>query len=122
MSEIETPQQYLDAAPEAARPWLEEFWAHVREKAPTLDLVMFRQTPMFRFADSYLKGYVMVTAAAKHVSVHALEFDLVAATKQRIPGAFGGKGCVSVKYANTDAKPALKEFVDEVLARAGLLA
>lgn len=118
----ETPEDYLADAPEAGRPWLEAFWAHVRDRNPDLDLVMFRSTPMFKFGPSYTKdGYVMFTTAAKHFSAHALEIDLVAATKAKIPGAFGGKGCVSVKYDNEDAKPALKEFVDEALRRRGFL-
>jgi hypothetical protein len=115
----ETPQQYLDAAPEPGRPWLEEFWAHVQQHCPDLPLVMFRSTPMFKFTDSYLKGYVMFTAAKGHFSAHAIDFDLVAAAQQSIKGAFGGKGSVSVKYANTDAKPQLIDFVDDVLRRHG---
>ena len=117
----DSPQQYLDEAPEAGRLWLQEFWDHVAARAPRLEPVMFRQVPMYRFFDSYLKGYVMFTAAKGHFSAHAIDFDLVAAAQQAIPGAFGGKGSVSVKYANEAVKPALKEFVDAVLARHGFL-
>ena len=98
------------------------FWAHVRERNPDLTLAMFRSTPMFRFGPSYTKdGYVMFTTASKHFSAHALEFDLVAQAKEKIPGAFGGKGCVSVRYDNEAARPALKEFVDEAMRRRGFL-
>ncbi len=117
----ESPRQYLAAAPEAGRPWLEEFWAHVAARAPRLEPVMFRQVPMYKFSGSYLEGYVMFTAAKGHFSAHAIDFDLVAAARQDIPGAFGGKGSVSVKYPNEAAKPALREFVDAVLARHGFL-
>ena len=47
-----------------------------------------------------------------------LEYDPIEETKAEIPGSFGGKGCVSVKYANEEAKPALKAYVDEVLRAA----
>lgn len=117
----DTPQQYLDQAPAPGRAWLQEFWDHLAVRAPGLEPVMFRQVPMYRFLDSYLKGYVMFTAAKGHFSAHAIDFDLVAAAQAKIPGAFGGKGSVSVKYANEEAKPALKEFVDAVLARHGFL-
>ncbi len=121
MAETATPRQYLDQAPEAGRPWLQEFWHYLAVRAPRLEPVMFRQVPMYRFEASYLKGYVMFTAAKGHFSVHAIDFDLVAAAQATIPGAFGGKGSVSVKYTNEGAKPALKEFVDVVLARHGFL-
>ena len=119
----ESPEEYLAAAPDAARPWLVEFWEHVRARNADLTLTMFRGVPMFKFGGAYNKdGYVMFTAAAKHFSVHSIEFDLVAAAQRDIAGAFGGKGAVSVKYANEDAKPALKAYVDEVLRRRGFLA
>jgi hypothetical protein len=115
----ESPEQYLAAAPEAGREWLQFFWDHLAERAPGLEPSMFRQVPMYKFADSYLKGYVMFTAAKAHFSVHALEFDLIADAQKNIPGAFGGKGSVSVKYPNEAAKPALVELVDAVLTRHG---
>lgn len=117
----ESPEEYLAAVPEAGRPWLREFWDHVAVRNPDLELTMFRGVPMFKFADSYLKGYVMFTAAATHFAAHSLQFDLIAETKAAIPGAFGGKGNVSVKYKNTDAIPALKSYVDAVLAAHDLL-
>lgn len=117
----ETPQEYLAEAPAAGGAWLEEFWAHVRDRNPDLAWVMFRSTPMFKFGPYTRDGYVMFTAAAKHFSAHSIQFDLVAQAQAAIPGAFGGKGSVSVRYANEDAKPALKDYVDEVLRRHDLL-
>jgi hypothetical protein len=78
---------------------------------------MFRQTPMFKFGRSYLQGYVMFTAAQRHFAVHAVDFDLVEDARRSIPGARGGKGSVTVRYTAEDAKPALRAFVDAVMAR-----
>lgn len=114
-------QDYLAQAPEAGRSWLEEFWAYVAERAPGLPPTMFRGVPMFKFAASYLQGYVMFTAAKEHFAVHAIDFDLIAAAQQSIPGAKGGKGSVTVRYANDAAKPALRQLVDDVLERHGFL-
>lgn len=118
----ESVEQYLAGVPEAGRPWLTEFWAFVEQQAPQLSLTMFRGVPMFKFADSYLKGYVMFTATKTHFVAHAIDFDLVAETREAIRGAAGGKGSVSVKYANSDAKPRLQQFVDDVLRRHGFVA
>ena len=118
---VETRQEYLDLAPEVGRAWLQEFWEHVESRCPGIEMTMFRQVPMYKFGKSYLDGYLMFTTAKGHFSAHSVEFDLIADTKPAIPGAFGGKGCVSVKYTNTDAKPALKAYVDDVLRRHGKL-
>ena len=117
---IATPSEYLEAAPAAGQPWLREFWSYVRDTYPGHDLTMFRQTPMFKFGRSYLDGYVMFTAATAHFAVHAIDFDLVQDAREAIPGAAGGKGNVSVKYTADSAKPALRAFVDAVMARHGI--
>ena len=117
---VESPEEYLEAAPEVGRPWLRELWAYVRETYPDQELTMFRQTPMFKFGRSYQDGYVMFTAAKGHFAAHAIDFDLVEQTREAIPGARGGKGSVAVKYTNEDAKPELRRFVDAVMARHGI--
>lgn len=118
----DSPQHYLESVPVAGRPWLSEFWGHVEQQCPDLPLTMFRGVPMFKFGDSYLKGYVMLTATQTHFVTHAIDFDLIAETRAGISGAAGGKGSVSVRYANTDAKPRLKQLVDDVLRRHGFVA
>jgi hypothetical protein len=117
---ITTPDEYLANAPEEGRPWLREFWKYVSDTYPSQQLTMFRQTPMFKFGRSYHDGYVMFTAAKSHFATHAIDFDLVQRAKDAIPGSGGGKGNVSVKYANDSAKPALRDFVDAVMARHGI--
>ena len=114
---VSTPDEYLDAAPEKGRRWLREFWDYVSLTYPSLELTMFRQTPMFKFESSYLDGYVMFTAARSHFATHAIDFDLVEEARARIDGARGGKGNVAVSYHNEDAKPGLRDFVDAVMAR-----
>ena len=116
---IETPEDYLDAAPEAGQPWLRDFWDYMRTTYPEQEPTMFRQVPMFKFGRTYQEGYVMFTAAKSHFAVHAIDFDLVQQARASIPGAAGGKGSVSVKYTADAAKPALRVFVDEVMARHG---
>lgn len=118
----DSPQEYLETAPAAGRAWLREFWQHVEARSAAAAPTMFRGVPMYKFADSYLKGYVMFTTAKTHFAVHAVDFDLVQQARAAIPGAAGGKGSVSVKYGNVEARPALKELVDAVLRRHGFLA
>lgn len=109
---------YLAGAPEAGQPWLRDFWAYVEAHYPSVPPVMFRGVPMYKFASSYLDGYIMFTAAKTHFATHAIDFDLVADFRARIPGAAGGKGNVAVKYPRLDAAaPMLREFVDAVMAR-----
>jgi hypothetical protein len=117
---IETEQEYLDTLPDHARAWVREFTDYVRATYPGQDVTMFRQRPMFKLGRTYQEGYVMFTAAAAHFSAHSVDFDLVQAAKDSIPGSKGGKGSVSVRYTDESAKPALRAFVDAVMARHGV--
>jgi hypothetical protein len=72
---------------------------------------------MFRFGDSYLKGYVMFTATKKEMSAHAIDFDLVDVAKATVGGSQPAKGCVKVKYTDYASKPVVYELVDAVMAR-----
>ena len=116
----ETPEEYVAAQSPEGQAWLREFHEYVAQHYPDVPLIMFRGVPMFRFSDSYLKGYVMFTAAAKTMSAHAIDFDLVDAAKLAVGGSQPGKGCVKVKYADAAAKPIVHRLVDEVIARHGI--
>jgi hypothetical protein len=75
---------------------------------------------MFKFEGPYQKGYVMFTAAAKHLTAHALEFDLIEQWKPRFPRASFGRGSIKVPYTDAAAKQPLREFIDEVMGRHGV--
>jgi hypothetical protein len=116
---MDSPDEYYDSLAPVAREWVVEFVDDTAAHYPGVPLVMFRSVPMFKFTESYLKGYVMFTGAAKHFSAHAIDFDLVEAYKSRVPKGGGtAKGCVQVPY-DESVKPVLREFVAEVMARHG---
>lgn len=114
---ITTRDEYLASVSPQGQSWLREFFDYMDSRYPQIPLIMFRQCPMYRFKDSYLKGYVMFTAASTHFSLHTLDFELIVSMKPRFPGAHFGKGCVKVKFKDTDLIPALKELCDQAIAR-----
>ncbi len=117
---IETLEAYLAELDEPARTWVAEFTDYVGAAYPSLQVTMFRQRPMFKFGRTYTDGYVMFTAAKSHFTLHAIEFDLIEAFRPRLPRASFGKGSIKVKFGDVDAKPVLREFVDQVMARHGV--
>lgn len=89
-----SPEAYLVSLQPVAREWVSEFIADTARRYPDVQPTMFRSVPMFKFDDSYLKGYVMFTGAAKHFSAHAIDFVLVEEFKARVGGGGKAKGCV----------------------------
>lgn len=108
---LTTPREYIDSVQGPGHEWLQEFHAYMARRYPDITPVMFRQRPMFKVGESY----VMFTAAKKHFSLHSLNFDLIAAAKEKIPNSGSGLGSVQVPYKDQAAKPVLKALVDEVV-------
>jgi len=117
---MDAAEQYIESLPEVARSWMREFTEYTATHYPSVPYVMFRGRPMFRFEGTYQKGYVMFTAAARHLTAHALDFDLIVEMKPRFPRATFGRGSIKVLYTDEAAKGPLREFVDEVMRRHGV--
>jgi uncharacterized protein YdhG (YjbR/CyaY superfamily) len=113
---ITTPQEYLESLDDNGREWLTEFFNYMSEKYPEYPITMFRQRPMYKKENSYLKGYLMFTASKSHFAIHTLQFDIIEEMKSILSGAQYGKGCVKIKYKDVDKITALKEMCDKVIA------
>lgn len=108
---IESPQAYIDSIEGPGKAWLEEFHEYMRTRYPDIQPTMFRQRPMFKVG----KSYVMFTVAQKNFTVHTFNFDLIEQWKEKFPKASFGKGSIQVKFTDTEAKPVLRAFCDEVI-------
>jgi hypothetical protein len=116
---VDTPQDYLDTLDEPARSWVADLVAYA-ERRSGIDAVLFRSRPMVKLGRTYPEGYVLVTAAKAHGTVHAIDFDLVDEMRTILPRAAFGKGSVKVPYDDAAAVPELRAFVDRVLVRHGV--
>ena len=117
---MDAAEEYIASLPDDARAWMREFTAYVATHYPSVPYLMFRGRPMFKFEGTYLKGYVMFTAAAKHFTAHAIDFELIEDWKPRFPRASFGKGSIKIPYGDVASKEPLREFVDAVMARHGV--
>lgn len=116
---METPQEYLDSLDEPARGWVTHLVRYA-ERRSGIDAELFRSRPMVKVGRRWQDGYVLVTAAQGHGTVHALDFDLVDETRALLPRAGSGKGSVQARYDDAAAVEVLERFVDRVLERHGI--
>jgi uncharacterized protein YdhG (YjbR/CyaY superfamily) len=112
---MDEAEEYIASLPPQAQEWMREFTGYVATHYPSVPYVMFRGRPMFKFEGTYLKGYVMFTVASKHVTAHAIDFDLIVEMKPRFPRASFGRGSIKIPFDDEEAKQPLREFVDRVM-------
>jgi uncharacterized protein YdhG (YjbR/CyaY superfamily) len=117
---VDEAEEYIASLPEDARAWMREFTDYVAAHYPSVPYLMFRGRPMFKFEGTYLKGYVMFTAAAKHFTAHSIDFDLIEEAKPRFPRASFGRGSIKIPFGDVASKQPLREFVDAVMLRHGV--
>lgn len=117
---LEPAEEYIASLPVHAQAWMREFTDYVATHYPSVPYAMFRGRPMFKFEGTYQKGYVMFTAASKHLTAHAIDFDLIEAAKPMFPRASFGRGSIKIPFDDVASKQPLREFVDAVMARHGV--
>jgi hypothetical protein len=117
---MDEAEEYIASLPPVAQAWMREFTDYVATHYPSVPYVMFRGRPMFKFEGTYQKGYVMFTAAAKHFTAHAIDFDLIEEWKPRFPRATFGRGSIKIPFGDLASKAPLREFVDAVMKLHGV--
>ncbi|MCL2148187.1 MAG: DUF1801 domain-containing protein, partial [Methanomassiliicoccaceae archaeon] len=67
---------------------------------PRMEPTMCYGMPMWRLGAKLCDGYVAVSAAKGHFSVHFHDEGLVSALAGRLPGCTVGKRCVNIRYGD----------------------
>ena len=114
MPRHETVEDYVAACTEEQRALLVPLLEHMRTAHPGWEEQLSYQIPTFRHG----KQYVAFSVAKQHLSLHTLDFELVARAHEVVPRASLGKGSVKVPYDDPALLPGLTALSDEVVERA----
>jgi uncharacterized protein YdhG (YjbR/CyaY superfamily) len=109
----ETVADYVAACTDEQRALLAPLLEHMRTAHPDWQERLSYQMPMFKRG----KEYVAFSVAKHHLTLHALDFELVAAAREVLPRAALGKGSVKVPYDDPDLIPGLTALADRVVER-----
>lgn len=115
MARHETVEGYVAACTDQQRALLVPLLEHMRAAHPDWQERLSYQMPMFKRG----KEYVAFSVATHHLTLHALDFELVAAARDVLPRATLGKGSVKVPYEDPGLVPGLTALADRVVERAG---
>lgn len=95
--------------------WVDAFAAFMEREYPQLREKLCFSMPMWLAGGRMREGYVAVSAAARHFSVHFSDEDFVQELGHRLPGCRTGKRCINVKYGDADSFAAVKAAVADFL-------
>jgi uncharacterized protein YdhG (YjbR/CyaY superfamily) len=114
----ETVAGYVAGCTDEQRALLLPLLEHMRTTHPDWEEQLSYQIPMFRHG----KAYVGFSVAKSHLTLHALDFELVASARDVLPRATLGKGSVKVPYDDPGLVSGLTALADRVVERAGAAA
>ncbi len=73
--------------------------------------------PTYKLTEGKHKNYIAFSAKSKHFSMHSLDFEYIAALKEKLSKPGNGKGCVNVSYDNSLDKEILVKAIEEIIER-----
>lgn len=71
--------------------------------------------PMWWLGPKIYNGYVAVSAAGKHFSIHFLDESYIMELKEELPDCTFGKRCVNIKYGNVHAVVIVKQKITKYI-------
>ena len=116
---ITTTDEYLNNLDENGRKAVENFIHFMRAEFPEIGPVICYGMPMWKLGMKLYDGYVAVSAAKGHFSVHFHDEILVSGLSKQLSGCSFGKRCVNIRYRDecsiARVMQSVKEYVNKTV-------
>ena len=113
--EFSTIDDYLNSLDEIGKSHIEEFVAFMKAEFPRITPKICYSMPMWNMGAKMYNGYVAVSAANKHYSVHLLDESYIIRLKDMLPNCSFGKRCINIKYGDEKTISAVRQIVKEYI-------
>lgn len=102
---------YINSLDENRKRCVNEFIDFMNNEFPKVKPKISFSMPMWWAGVKMYDGYVAISAAKKHYSIHLLEESYISNMKKVLPDCSFGKRCVNVKYGDEQTIAIIKRFV-----------
>lgn len=106
---ITSLEEYLESLNENGKHYVEQFIQFMAECCPQKKHKICFSMPMWLFGAKMNEGYVAISAAKNHVSIHFSNEEFLQHLAKQLPGCKAGKRCINVKYGDTVSFEIVKE-------------
>ena len=103
--------EYTDNLSENGKKYVSDFIGFMREQYPQIDSKICFSMPM------WLDGYIAVSAAKNHFSIHFSEEGYVTNIARMVPACKTGRQCINIKYGDDESYQIVKDHVRDFLLR-----
>lgn len=110
--------EYLEGLNEEGKQYVCAFISFMGNVYPELTHKISFSIPMWLLGKKMNDGYIGVSAAKQHVSIHFSDEAFVEGLAEKLPSCKRGKRCINVKYGDDKSFEAVKESVSEFMHKA----
>ena len=112
---VNSVSEYLDTLNQEGKKYVLEFIDFMRKTYPMLNSKISFSMPMWLPGTKMNEGYIAVSAAKHHFSIHFLNEDFVCRLAKTLPLCKTGKRCINIKYGDENSFCIVKECAKEFM-------
>jgi len=107
--------EYINCLDENAKKYISDFENFMKTEFPQIAPKICFAMPMWWAGTKMYDGYVAVSAAKKHYSIHFHDENYLSKMKEVLPNCTFGKRCINVKYGDEHTISVVKQNVSKYL-------
>lgn len=110
---VKTVAEYIAGLNENGQKYVSEFIQFMSQEYPYLNHKICFSMPMWLIGTKMNEGYVGVSGAKNHFTVHFSSEDFVVQLSKKLPSCKTGKQCINIKYGDDETFRIVKESTKE---------
>jgi len=107
--------EYISSLDENAKESISDFKNFMKTNFPQIVPKISFAMPMWWAGSKMYDGYVAVSAAKKHYSIHFQDENYISKMKEELPSCTFGKRCINIKYGDKHTISVVKQNVSQYL-------
>ena len=104
---------YIDNLVENGKKSVREFVAFMKTEFPKIEPKISFAMPMWWAGVKMYDGYVAISAAKKHYSIHFHDENYLLKLKKVLPDCSFGRKCINIKYGDEPSISVVKQHVKD---------
>lgn len=106
-------EDYINSLDENRRKCIQEFIDFMKDEFPKVTPKICFSMPMWWAGMKMYDGYIAISAAKKHYSIHFHDEDYILNLKKVLTNCSFGKRCVNIKYGDEQPVSLVKQSVKD---------
>lgn len=112
---VNSVSEYIEGLNENGKKHVNEFIEFMGHEYPHLNHKICFSMPMWFVGTKMKEGYIGISAAKNHYSIHFSSEDFVVQLSKKLPSCKTGKRCINVKYGDDTSFHIVKENITDFL-------